>query len=216
MPRLMFYSVQQHPLSDPLDAELLGLFSSAKPSVGYLAASGSADYGGFKESQEYYAGMGVQLEVYCELDNRFYPEILDALWACDGIHLAAGNAFHLLYWLQARNLLPALKDFATRGKVLIGVGSSAILFTPDIAPAALCGNEPVDPEMDLSALRLVDFTFIPGLEAVPHGLAAVKEYSIAHHRVIIGCRSGSGLAVKDDELIAVGEMVRIENGEINA
>lgn len=214
MPRLVFYSDQILPQGEKIDQELLSMVGKPNPTFGFIPSTGDPEYQFFHDRQAYYARYGINLGVYLELENRYYPEILPSLLACDAIHLSGGNTFNFLTWLRKRNLLPALREYVEKGGILIGVSAGAILMTPDISTATVCGDVVSDAEMDLTALRLVDFAFVPHVDTVAGGLEAVQAYSRSHHLPVYACRDGDGLVVRDDALIRLGDVRLIENGEI--
>jgi dipeptidase E len=214
MPNLVFYSDQILPRGEKIDQELLSMVAKPNPIFGFIPSADDEEYEHFHDRQAYYHRYGVNLGVYFELENRYFPEILPTLLACDAIHLSGGNTFHFLYWLQKRNLLPALREYVQKGGILIGVSAGAILLTPNISVATLCGDQPTDPVMDLNALRLVDFSFVPHADKIAGGFSTLCNYSIEHHLPVFACRDGDGIVVRGDTLIRLGEVVQIENGEL--
>jgi dipeptidase E len=214
MPRLVLHSDQIFPQSERMDRELLAMTGKPNPTFGYIPSTHDADYRYFHDRQEYYLRYGINLGVYFELDQRYYPEILPALLACDAIHLSGGDTFYFLEWLRKRELLEPLIQYVEKGGILVGVSAGAILTTPDISTASLCGDAPKDPQMDLTALRLVDFDFIPHLDKVPGGFKTVSDYSLSHHLPVYGCRDGDGIIINGEEMIRFGEVLHIENGTL--
>jgi dipeptidase E len=105
----------------------------------------------------------VDLSPYFELGDGYNPDELDTLLTCDAIHLSGGNTYYFLHWLRVRNLLIRLREYVARGGVLIGVSAGAILMTPNIGSASLCGDMPLEGMTDYAALGLVDFAFVPHL-----------------------------------------------------
>mgnify|MGYP000607379485 CR=1 FL=1 len=53
------------------------------------------------------------------------------------------------------------KSFVKDGGAIVGVSAGAMLLTPSIASAALCGDVITDEEAALSAISLVNFQFVP-------------------------------------------------------
>jgi dipeptidase E len=214
MAKLVFYSDQILPQGEKIDQELLSMVGKPNPTFGFIPSACDGEYEYFHDRQAYYHRYGINLGVYFELDNRYYPEILPSLLACDAIHLSGGNTFHFLYWLQKRDLLPALRDYVEKGGILIGVSAGAILMTPDISSASLCGDAPTDPVMDLTGLRLVDFSFVPHADKINGGFQVLRNFSIEHHLPVFACRDGDGIVIRDDSLIRLGQVIQIENGDI--
>lgn len=214
MARLILHSDQILPQSAKMDQQLPDLTGKPNPSVGYIPSEGASGMEFFRERQAYYAELGFELSVYFELDNQYHPEILPSLLECDAIHLSGGNTYRFLHRLQERGMLQPLRDFVQRGGVLIGVSAGAILLTPDISTAALTGDVLEDPQMDLTALRMVDFAFVPHVDIIRGGLEAAKQFSRSHHLPVFACRDGDGIIVRDDELIRSGDVILIQGGEV--
>jgi dipeptidase E len=214
MPKLVFHSDQILPQAEKIERELLAMIGKPNPIFGFIPSSSDTEYRFFHDRQEYYARYGVNLGVYFELDKRYYPEILPALLACDAIHLSGGDTYYFLDWLRKRNLLDTLRQYVEKGGILIGVSAGAILMTPDISTATLAGDTPKDRQMDLTALRLVDFAFIPHLDKVPGGFKTISEFSQSYHLPIYGCRDGDGIIIHDEEMIRLGEVILVENGMV--
>jgi dipeptidase E len=119
------------------------------------------------------------------------------LFSYDAIHLTGGNTYHFLFWLRARGLVKPLQDYVAQG---------AILMTPEISSASLCGDAPLAGEemTDLSALGLVDFAFLPHIQQIEGAAALLKNYAQQHARVIYGCQDGDGIVVNGGQVELVG------------
>lgn len=214
MKKLVLYSDQIIPATDKVDQQLLTLIGKSNPTMGYVPSSSDPDRRYFQERQAYYARYSITLSVYFELDVDYQPDLLEALLTCDVIHLTGGNTYYFLHWLRKRNMLLPLRQYVAQGGVLVGVSAGAILMTPDIVTAALCGDEPVEPEMDLSALHLVDFAFVPHLNPGAASLAALQTYSRQHQVTVYGCRDGDGIVVENDQVKCIGDIVVVVNGKV--
>lgn len=99
---------------------LLTLFNTPHPSIGYIPSASHPEGRFYQDRKTYYAALGGDLVVSCELDSNYQPESFARMLQCDGIHLSGGNTFHFLYWLKRRELLEDLRRFVTRGGVFIG------------------------------------------------------------------------------------------------
>jgi dipeptidase E len=163
MHRLVFYSDQIIPANQAVDHALLELLDKPGARVGYIASSSDPERRYFLPKQQYYQRYSLDLCLYVELDDAFDATLLDPLFASDAIHLSGGNTFYFLYWLQQRDLLARLRDYAAQGGVLIGVSAGAILFTPSIDSALLCGDTAYAPLVDHAGLGLAPFGFVPHL-----------------------------------------------------
>lgn len=214
MRRLVLYSDQILPEAEKVDRELVTLLGKSNPTIGYIPSSADPQRKYYEERRSYYARLGMTLPVYFELDETYDPNRLDALLACDAIHLSGGNTYYFLHWLRKRDMLTLLRQYVTEGGLLIGVSAGAILMTPDIATAALCGDEPFEGEADLTALHLVDLAFVPHLGEIPSDLMALQSYSRDRQVVVYACQDGDGVVVEDDQVKCIGDVTVIVNGEL--
>ncbi len=213
MRRLVLYSDQVLPETEKVDQELAALLGTSNPTIGFIPSSADPQRTYYEERRVYYARLGMTLSVYFELE-AYNPDRLEALLACDAIHLTGGNTYYFLHWLRKRDMLAPLRRYVARGGVLIGVSAGAILMTPDIATAALCGDEPLEGETDLAALHLVDFAFVPHFGGIPYDLLALQAYSRGRQVVVYACRDGDGVVVEDDQVKCIGDVTMIVNGEL--
>ena len=210
--KLAFYSDQVIPENNKVDRRLQTLIGRPNPIIGYIPSSADPERVWFEQKRAYYAALGLQLDVYFEIDVDYRPETLPQLLACDAIHLSGGNTFHFLYWLQARQLLAPLRTYAAQGGVLIGTSAGAILLTPDINTALLCGDEPWPGESlsDRRALNLVDFAFVPHINDLADPTTPLQAYAQTHQRVTYGCADGDGIIVAGDRIELLGAIQKVE------
>ena len=214
MKKLVLYSDQILPEADKVDRVLLALLGKSQPRIGYIPSSADPQRRYYEARRAYYARLGITLATYFELDEAYDPARLEALLACDAIHLSGGNTYYFLHWLRRRDMLSPLRCYVAEGGVLVGVSAGAILMTPDIRTAAFCGDAPMAGESDLAALRLVDFTFVPHFGQIPADLAALQAYSREHQVLLYACRDGDGVVVDGDQVTCIGDVTVIINGEL--
>jgi len=212
--KLVLYSDQIPSVSDKIDKELVTLLGKSNPIIGYIPSSSNSPRKSayFAECRSYYVRLGMNLSVYFGLDMDYDPGKLEELLACDAIHLSGGNTYYFLHWLRKREMLVRLRRYVEKGGVLIGVSAGAILMTPDISTSALCGDEPLEGETDLSALNLVDFAFVPHFGEIPSDLVALQTYSQVHQIVVYACRDSGGIIILDDNVKSIGDVTIIGNG----
>ena len=132
--------------------------------VGYIASQPDPQREYFEQTKALYQTCGAELSVYLELEAGFSQHTLEQLLSCDAIHLSGGDTFRFLKALKSRQLLPVLRQYAINGGALIGVSAGAMIMTPSIASAPLCGDINDCELEDLSALNLVEFLFAPHIE----------------------------------------------------
>jgi dipeptidase E len=214
--KLVLYSDQVIAENAKIDQRLRFLIGTQNPKMGYIPSSSDPQRFWYKQKQSYYAPLGINLALYFEIDVNYDAQKLDELLTCDAIHLSGGNTYHFLYWLRARGLITPLHDYVTRGGLLVGTSAGAILMTPEIGTAALCGDAPLPGEemTDLSALSLVDFGFLPHINQIESATALLKEYSYKHQSVIYGCQDGDGIIVKGDRVEYIGNFQKAIDGKL--
>ena len=140
-------------------------------SLGYLASGHEPAQRYYGATQEQYARMGMTLHHYLDLEQGFTLVGLDTLLNCQAIHLAGGDTFQFLAQLQARGLMEPFKAYLNRGGILIGLSAGAMLMTPTIACASLCGDVNHQGLSDLLALGLVPYQFLPHSDLSDGGVA---------------------------------------------
>lgn len=216
MRKLALYCDQVIPENYKLNQRLLTLFNTPHPSIGYIPSASDPDGLYCQDRKTYYAALGVDVVVSCELDSYFQPENFARMLQCDGIHLSGGNTFHFLYWLKQRGLLEELRRFVARGGVLIGTSAGAILMTPEISSSAFCEDVPLPGEelADLSALHLLDFAFFPHINVFPQHESQLLEYSLQHSFPIYGCADGDGIIVEGEHIQFLGKIKKAEGGKL--
>ena len=212
--KLVFYSDQVIPENAKVDRRLLSLIGKPHPVMGYIPSSSDPGRVWFSQAQAYYDTFSVRLAVYFELDVDYQPQKLDQLLSCDAIHLSGGNTFHFLYWLRARGMLAALRDYVANGGVLVGVSAGSILMTPEIGTSSLCDDValPGEEMEDLRALGLVDFAFLPHTNHLEAPLDLLTDYSRWHSCTIYGCSDADGIVVEDELVECIGNIQKAVNG----
>jgi dipeptidase E len=212
--KLVLYSDQVIPENTKVDQRLLSLMGKQHPTIGYIPSSSDPERIWFKQKQLYYEALGLNLSVYFEIDTDYEPEKLNWLLTCDAVHLSGGNTYHFLYWLRARGLVVPLREYVAKGGILIGTSAGAILMTPEIGTASLCGDASLagEPMADLSALGLVDFGFLPHINQVDSAATLLQEYSLKYQRVIYGCQDGDGLVVNGEQIEYLGDIQKAVDG----
>lgn len=209
MKKLVLYSDQIPPLSNKIDNELKTLFNKTNPRIGFIPSSSDSERKYYNERKAFYYQLGMDLNVYFELDKEWKPNLLDSLLECDAIHLSGGNTYYFLHWLRRRNMMDTLVQYVARGGVLIGVSAGSILMTPDISTSTLCGDTLIAGETDFSGLGLVDFGFAPHFGDKKYDQAVLRKYSREHGTAVYACRDSGGIVVVDDEVKRIGDVIRI-------
>jgi dipeptidase E len=210
--KLVFYSDQIIPANRKVDDCLLGLLSVGAR-IGYVPSAPDPLRKFFRSRQDYYAHLGLALEAYCD-PRAHSAEELAGLMACDAIHLSGGDTRHFLDGLIQADMLALLRRWAEDGRVLIGASAGAILLTPTIALDAIFRGADPAREPTSAALNLAPFEFFPHLDQSPAYLPALIAYSRSNNRPILACPDGDGVIVEDGEVEFIGNILRIENGDV--
>jgi dipeptidase E len=209
MRQLVFYSDQLGAENQQMDGYLLQLLGRTATRIGYISSSSDPKRQYFTAKHKYYRQYGLELALYVELDVAYKPDLLDSLFACDAIHLSGGNTYYFLYWLQQRGLMERLQHYAHNQGVLIGISAGAIMMTPTVASAQLCGDVPYTPLTNSQGLGLVDFAFVPHIQDTPEEYARMQAYANHQQRVLYGCHDGDGIVVAGETVTLVGNVVSI-------
>jgi dipeptidase E len=210
MKKLMLYSDQIPLLSNEIDTELKKLFDKTNPRIGYIPSASDPERKYYKERKSFYNQLGMDLDVYFELDKEWKLDLLELLLDCDAIHLSGGNTYYFLHWLRIRNMMDTLIQYVSRGGVLIGVSAGSILMTPDISTSELCGDEVMEGETDFSGLKLVDFSFVPHFGDIPVNLDDLKKYSRDKQMRVYAAKDSGGIVVVDNEVKSIGDVIEID------
>jgi dipeptidase E len=209
--KLVLYSDQIPLISSKIDLEMLALLNNPNPRIGLIPSSADRQLLHYNERREYYSRLGISLEVYFELDEKYHSNTLDTLLSCDAIHLSGGNTYYFLYWLRKRNMMDTLIQYVSQGGVLIGVSAGSILMTPDISTSALRGKStPIEGETDYSGLNLVNFSFLPHCNDISLILDKIRKYSQDHQSVVYAAKDSGGIIVNDDNIRCIGDVCKID------
>jgi dipeptidase E len=207
--RLALYSEPEASANRPMDERMVGLLTVAQPRIGYVAASPDPQRFWFSRLQQHYQSLGARFDLYVDETHDDFREASAQLCDCDAIYLSGGNTFHFLAWLRQTPLLAALHRYATHGGMLIGVSAGAILMTPTVATAVLCGDERDAANPDERAMGLVRFGFWPhyqlGQERELRN-AMAEDFSWP----LYACPDGAGVIVNGTQIERHGPVVAFE------
>lgn len=183
--KLALYSDQEGPDNGPMDQRLLQLIGKHRPRLGYVSAEPDPQRYYFESKRQYYAALEVVLGDY--VDAHSTASQWQALLGCDAIHLSGGNTFVFLQWLREQGRLADLTRYVAQGGVLIGVSAGAILMTPGVLSAELCGDERGEFSGEHRGLALVDFHVWPHF--------AAQDDAVSDLAPLYGLPDGGGIIV---------------------
>lgn len=214
MVSLVMYSDQVIPENEKVDARLLNLLAGRGQQIGYVPSGPEPDRRFYRERQEYYARLDLDLSVFFDTSRPLDEASLTTLLDCDAIHLSGGNTRAFLHLIKANGLLGALAEWTRNGGLLIGTSAGAILMTPTVALDAIFSGEDPKAVHDSGALELVPFEFFPHLNKSADYLPQLLAYSAETSKRIAACKDGDGVVVNGDAVESVGDIVWITNGAI--
>ncbi len=210
--KLALYSDQETPANEQMDARVLRLIGRSQPRIGYIPATNDPERAYFRRKADYYAEIGANLAVYVDPNQDTSEAEWSTLLSCDAIHLSGGNTFSFLSWMKRRRVLPLLARYVSEGGVLIGVSAGAILMTPSVNSALLCGDVRDSQLMDNVGLGLVDFHFWPHFDSA----SVTKDQLILSSAIpnLYACPDGSGIVIDGKEVELFGQVDQFESGAI--
>ncbi|QYK02913.1 Type 1 glutamine amidotransferase-like domain-containing protein [Shewanella psychrotolerans] len=179
-------------------------------SIGYLASEHEPNKHYFQQTQGFYTQFNGQMSCYVDLQQGYSDEKFNTLCQADVIHLAGGDTFGFLADLQRRDKLNQLRAFARKGGIIVGVSAGAMLLTPNIMSAFLCGDENSAMLDDFSALALLPYQFVPHADFSQNGV----DLSVAASRLfnhddlvrypLIFCSDGDAVVYQNNHVIGFG------------
>lgn len=211
---LAFYCDQTSPDDDAIDRCLLDMLAARGGGnrIAYLPSGPEPERRFFRERAEHYARLGLDLAIFHDVDVPQTPAAIDALFACDVIHLTGGQTRPFLARLKRSGMLDPLRDWALAGGILVGTSAGAIILTPTIALDALFSGGDPDAMPDAAALNLVPFEFMPHYDEASH-LADLLRYSRSTTNPIIACRDGEGVVLTGGRVDCFGTPLWISDGK---
>lgn len=192
-------------------SELLSRLTAATPKIGYIASMPDPQREYYQQSQQLYAELNAEMTVYLELESEFNQQALDTLLTCDVIHLSGGDTQRFLNAIKQRQLIEPVKEFAANGGAMVGVSAGAMLLTPSIASAILCGDKIEGSHAALTALNLVPFHIAPHFEIAQLNDANFNQQLKTLKSAAYLCSDDDALLLTADKLVIFGEPRLIKN-----
>jgi dipeptidase E len=211
---LVMYSDQVFPEAKNVDERLLDLLAMKGRSIGYVPSGPEPDLRFYRQRQSHYARMGLNLDLFFNLEQPVTESRIGDLFACDAIHLPGGHTRGFLHRLRDGGLAEPLANWARNGGLLIGTSAGAILMTPSVAVDAIFSEEAPESVLDGAGLDLVPFEFFPHLNAKADYLSLLLNYSKNMSRTIAACSDGDGVVIDGGAIECIGQIVWISNGAV--
>lgn len=210
---VIFYSDQVIPENERLDRRFLEICGKSKPKLAYIPSASDSTRKYFKEKCQYYRKYGIEDILYYDLNKGYDPSKTDELLTCDAIHLSGGDPFQFLGSIRKRNFGPVLRKYWEDGGILLGISAGAIVLTPGINISQVFYKSRTDKQQ---AVGLVDFHFLPHWNLREGKIENVKRFSQENQAIVYACKDGDGMVIRDGKIELVGDVVRIENGNIKS
>jgi dipeptidase E len=205
MKKLVLYSAQETPEDHKVNLELMRLIAKPNPRIAYIPSDFVNNSAWFHSKRNYYAQYGATLEEAVRFNAVLLESELQNLFSFDAIHLSGGDTPQFLNLLREHRLLERLRDYVTRGAVLIGISAGAIIMTPNIFTAYDCGDDRPSEPFDHTALGLVDFAFMPHYESELE--KRCQELALELNCTLYACQDGDGIVVNGDEVKLMGNVL---------
>jgi dipeptidase E len=210
--RLALYSDQEIAANRSMDERVMRLIGRPRPRIGYVACELRQAQLAFEAKRAYYAELDAELALCVDERTQPFAPAFDALLRCDAIHLSGGNTFAFLHWLRARGCIDRLVRHARAGGVLIGASAGAILMTPSVRTAVLCGDLRGRQHVDDAALALTRFHFWPHYQPGAERRWRTRA-RIAAAGLLYACPDGSGVVVDGERVERHGDVRVFGSGE---
>ena len=187
-----------------------------KRSAAFIASQPDIDRHHFNQAQEIYKSFGVDLDIYFDFENGFNKAALDVVLNRPIIHLSGGNTYRFLHSIRSRGLSDRLVEYAYAGGVFIGVSAGAMLLTPTIESAALCGDVNLVGLEDLTSLGLVSFLFYPHAAKGQTEIDKAKELVNAKHMEMYLCNDDESVVIVNDRVQVFGDPILVKPDNLSA
>ncbi|WP_257985413.1 Type 1 glutamine amidotransferase-like domain-containing protein [Shewanella sp. GutCb] len=185
-------------------SKLLSILKTTTPKIGYIASAPDPQREYFRQTQQIYSALNAEMDVYLELESEFSQQALDALLTCDLIHLSGGDTQRFLLAIKQRQLIAPLTKFAMNGGAIVGVSAGAMLLTPSIDSAVLCGDHITASPEALSALNLVPFQFVPHFETTQLSDDSFNQQLNSLNQSVYLCGDNDALLLTGNKLTLYG------------
>lgn len=178
-----------------------GSFIASQPDIeGYF----------FSQCQAFYQSIGIELETYIDFESGYSNDLMAEVLSKPVIHLSGGNTYRFLNSLKARDIAKKLVDYAQTGSLMIGVSAGAMLLTPSIESAELCGDKNFVGLDNFSSLGLVNFMFAAHATKLNSELVIaqriVDEYKIPMYL----CNNSEGIVIINNQVQLFGNPILLE------
>lgn len=170
----------------------------------YISSQADPDRCYYHSVANVYGSLGYDIDLYMDFENEFSEPLFAEVLKRPFIHLSGGNTFRFLDAIQKRSAGHALKTYAANGGMFIGVSAGAMLLTPNIECATLCGDVNDVGLTNLNALALVPFLFEPHSLKQPENLRNLN----LPYNAYMAC-DDDALVVRNTNILPIGSPVSL-------
>ena len=213
MGKLFFYSDQvvESPGNRRLDDILLAGMDTKNIQLGYIPSKAENQKTFFRTKVDYYRNYGIRDILFFDLYDEFNPLKIDYLLKCDIIHLSAGNPIEFRKAMKRRKMENVLANYVDQGGIIVGVSGGAVQLGKTINLFQMFIG---DFNIDLEALQLVDFDFLPHYNRWNDGYKReVIDYARTTGTTVYAANDGDGIIVENGKVQMIGDIVVISGHE---
>jgi dipeptidase E len=207
--KLVMLSQQFDPTDRVIAPRVAELLRDGRGRVAYLPSAPDPERAWFEPQLRCYAALGISLK-YFGLEQEFDAERVDELLDMDAIHLSGGNTFRFMHWLRTRDMTKVIRDYVAAGGTLIGVSAGAIIMTPDIGTASLCGDQRMPGVEGDAGLDLVEFVVVPHFTASETSRAGLPAVARRYRRDVYAIPDGAAVVVTDNHTQTLGPVTVVD------
>lgn len=214
--KLVFYSGGHDYDNIQLDKHLIDLVHTDSPQITYIPSCSYLCDPDFQEFIKQYERFNIHNIINFPIDQPFTEVLKNEVLKSDVIHLSGGNTYYFLKHLRKTKMLGELKKFVRNGGVLTGLSAGGIIMTRSIEMAGIPDfdkDENDEHLTNLSSMNLVDFEFFPHYKNSNRYDIEILDYSKKIESPIYACPDGSGIIVKNNEILFVGKTYCFFKGE---
>ncbi|MBS4537512.1 Type 1 glutamine amidotransferase-like domain-containing protein [Clostridium sp. D2Q-11] len=211
---LVFHS-DQLDSNKEIDKRVLEIMGKGNPKFGYIPSCADIERTYYNLKKDYYKSLGVDLDIYFDLDQEYDSSKIDRLLECDAIFLSGGNTYYFMNNIRKRKFGKVLEKFHKKGGVIIGVSAGAMVLTSSIESSNICGDINDTNLENSDGLNFVNFDFVPHLNIQSNMIEELKKYSLDNKsKKIFVCNDGSGLIINNNKIEIIGDVYLTYNGDL--
>ncbi|PMG80947.1 hypothetical protein BCU84_00385 [Shewanella sp. 10N.286.51.B7] len=142
-----------------------------------------------------YQQLGFKQVDYIELEDGFQANASTLLEKAGLIHLSGGDTYRFLTGLKQRGIDKQLRCLAEEGTAIVGVSAGAMIMTPSIDSAILCGDENTVGLTDTRGLHLVSFLMVPHVSEPISNLSEIETFKLQSDNELLLCKDTDAVVI---------------------